>query len=241
MTRGHKRPRAKSVKASFLTLKVGKEAFTDLSPAERGLRRDHAEHVVQVTADGGEVTRFELADPQFVDFDQASGAIAATRHLLDLGHETVWHVAGPPESYAAERRRKSWQQTLEEDGREVPPPLIGDWSSRAGYEYGVQLAGDPEVTAVFAANDQMALGLLRALHEKGRSVPRDVSVVGFDDMDEAAHLWPPLTTVRQSFDEVGKRAVAALLAEITDAGTAGAISVPTEPVVRSSTAAPGPQ
>ncbi|RSM55936.1 LacI family transcriptional regulator [Amycolatopsis sp. WAC 01376] len=177
-------------------------------------------------------------DHPVVDFDQASGAIAATRHLLDLGHETVWHVAGPPESYAAERRRKSWQETLEADGREVPPPLTGDWSSRSGYEHGVRLAGDPAVTAVFVANDQMALGLLRAMHEQGRSVPGDVSVVGFDDMDEAAHFWPPLTTVRQSFDEVGNRAVAALLAEISDGAAAGAISVPTELVVRSSTAPP---
>lgn len=175
-------------------------------------------------------------DHASVDFDQAAGAIAATRHLLDLGHETVWHIAGPPESYAAERRRNSWRATLEEAGCEVPPPLTGDWSPRSGHEHGVRLAGDPAVTAVFAANDQMALGLLRALHEKGRAVPKEVSVVGFDDMDEAAHFWPPLTTVRQSFDEVGRRAVAALLAEITNGGAAVAITVPTELIVRASTA-----
>jgi DNA-binding LacI/PurR family transcriptional regulator len=180
-------------------------------------------------------------DHPVVDFDQAASAIAATRHLLDLGHETVWHIAGPPESFAAERRLKSWQATLEQAGREVPPPLTGDWSSRSGYEHGVRLAGDPTVTAVFAANDQMALGLLRALHEKGRTVPRDVSVVGFDDMDEAAHFWPPLTTIRQNFDEVGARAVATLLTEMTPGGqnSTTAISVPTELVVRASTAPPG--
>lgn len=179
-------------------------------------------------------------DHPVVDFDQAAGATAATRHLLDLGHQTVWHIAGPPESFAAERRLKSWQTTLEQAGREVPPVLIGDWSSRSGYEHGVRLASDPAVTAVFAANDQMALGLLRALHEKGRAVPRDVSVVGFDDMDEAAHFWPPLTTVRQSFDVVGSRAVATLLTEMMPGGPYGAaaISVPTELVIRSSTAPP---
>lgn len=179
-------------------------------------------------------------DHPVVDFDQTAGATAATRHLLDLGHETVWHIAGPPESFAAERRLRSWQATLERAGRAVPPPLVGDWSSRSGYEHGVRLASDPTVTAVFTANDQMTLGLLRALHEKGRTVPRDVSVVGFDDMDEAAHFWPPLTTVRQNFDEVGARAVATLLAEMTPGGqnSTTAISVPTELVVRASTAPP---
>ncbi|CAM3587193.1 LacI family DNA-binding transcriptional regulator [Kibdelosporangium persicum] len=174
-----------------------------------------------------------------VDTDQAEGAASATRHLLDLGHRTVWHIAGPPQSYAAERRRKSWQATLERAGREVPPVLTGDWSAESGYEHGLRLADEATVTAVFAANDQMALGLLRALHEKGRAVPGEVSVVGFDDMDGAAQFWPPLTTVRQSFQAVGRNAVAALLAEITgEAQATEPVSVPTELVVRSSTAPP---
>ena len=178
-------------------------------------------------------------DYPVVDTDQAEGAALATRHLLDLGHRTVWHIAGPPQSYSAERRQKSWRATLERYGREVPPVLTGDWSSRSGYDHGLRLAVDPAVTAVFAANDQMALGLLRALHETGRAVPAEVSVVGFDDMDEAADFWPPLTTVRQSFEEVGRRAVAALLVEITATGrAAAAVIVPTELIVRSSTASP---
>ncbi|WP_091287794.1 LacI family DNA-binding transcriptional regulator [Amycolatopsis xylanica] len=173
-------------------------------------------------------------DLPVVDFDQAAGAAAATQHLLDLGHRTVWHIAGPPQSYAAERRRDSWQATLSRAGREVPPVVTGDWSAASGYAHGLRL--DASATAVFAANDQMALGLLRALHELGRTVPGDVSVVGFDDMDEAAHFWPPLTTVRQSFGEVGRQAVGALLAEITGGrGEPVSIMVPTELVVRSST------
>jgi DNA-binding LacI/PurR family transcriptional regulator len=176
-------------------------------------------------------------DLPVVDFDQATGAASATRHLLDLGHRTVWHIAGPPESYAAERRRDSWRAMLERADREVPPALTGDWSPGSGYQHGLQLAADPSVTAVFVANDQMALGLLRALHEHGRSVPGEVSVVGFDDMAEAAYFWPPLTTVRQSFDEVGKHTVVALLAEIAAGRPPGsvAITVPTELVIRSST------
>jgi DNA-binding LacI/PurR family transcriptional regulator len=179
------------------------------------------------------------SDYTMVDTDQAEGAELATTHLLELGHRTVWHLSGPPHSYAAERREKSWRATLRRQGREVPPVAVGDWSAGSGYTQGVKLCGDPAVTAVFAANDQMALGLLRALHELGRTVPGDVSVVGFDDMAEAAHFWPPLTTVRQSFADVGRRAVDALLTEITSGDRAAiSVKVPTTLVHRSSTAPP---
>src|SRR6266545_4770456 len=178
-------------------------------------------------------------DYPIVDTDQAQGARLATEHLLDLGHETVWHLAGPPSSFSAARRRRSWQETLTDRGRAVPPVLVGDWSAGSGYDAGRKLAADDEVTAVFAANDEMALGLLRALHERGRPVPGDVSVVGFDDMEAAAQFWPPLTTVRQSFGEVGRRSVDALISEIL----AGEhrhqpVSVATELVIRDSTAPP---
>jgi DNA-binding LacI/PurR family transcriptional regulator len=178
-------------------------------------------------------------DYPIVDTDQAQGARLATEHLLDLGHRTVWHLSGPEWSFAAGRRERSWRQTLIDRGHEVPPVLVGDWSPGSGYDAGLRLADDPEVTAVFAANDQMALGLLRALHERGRAVPGDISVVGFDDMEEAAHFWPPLTTVRQSFAEVGRRSVDALIGEI-QAGEHHhqPVSVATELMVRASTAPP---
>src|SRR6266540_4109727 len=174
-----------------------------------------------------------------LDATQGQGARLATEHLLDLGHETVWHLGGPLSSFAASRRRRSWRQTLTDRGRAVLPVLVGDWSPGSGYDAGRRLAADADVTAVFAANDQMALGLVRALHEAGRTVPDDVSVVGFDDMEEAAYFWPPLTTVRQSFAEVGRRSVDALISEIR----AGEhhhqpVSVATELVIRDSTAPP---
>ncbi|MGW7680641.1 LacI family DNA-binding transcriptional regulator [Kribbella sp. NPDC054772] len=174
-----------------------------------------------------------------VDADQNQGARLATEHLLALGHETVWHLGGPRTSFAAERRRQAWEETLLEHSRHVPPVLHGDWSSTSGYEVGCQLAANANVTAVFVANDQMALGLLRALHECGRAVPDEVSVVGFDDMEEAAHFWPPLTTVRQTFAEIGHRSVDTLIAEIrTDEPPPAPIAVPTELVIRLSTAPP---
>jgi DNA-binding LacI/PurR family transcriptional regulator len=177
-------------------------------------------------------------DHPVIDTDQTQGARLATEHLLELGHKTVWHVGGPPSSFAADQRRRSWEQTLRDHGCDVPPLLIGDWSSDCGYDAGCRLAANPEVTAIFVANDQMALGVLRALHEHGRAVPGDVSVVGFDDMEEAAQFWPPLTTVRQTFTDIGQRSVDTLLAEIHATGHHAPYAVPTELVIRHSTAPP---
>jgi DNA-binding LacI/PurR family transcriptional regulator len=171
-----------------------------------------------------------------VDTDQAQGARLATEHLLDLGHRTVWHISGPASSYSAERRCESWRRTLRAYGRAEPPVIEGDWSTDAGYRSGLALAGNPEVTAVFAANDQMALGVLRALHECGRSVPGQISVVGFDDMQESSSFWPPLTTVHQEFDDVGRHSVDLLLQAINHrTREAASLLVPTRLVVRAST------
>jgi len=146
-----------------------------------------------------------------VGVDQVAGARMATQHLLDLGHRTVWHVAGPPDWFEAAGRQAGWRQVLEEAGADVPPALPGDWTARSGYEAGRLLARIPEVTAVFTANDPAALGLLCALAEAGLRVPEDLSIVGFDDVPESAYFTPPLTTVRQDFAEVGRRGVSQLL------------------------------
>ncbi|MBB0246784.1 LacI family transcriptional regulator, partial [Streptomyces alkaliphilus] len=128
---------------------------------------------------------------------------------------------------------------LEEAGAEVPPVAPADWSAAAGYRTGQLLARMPEVTAVFAANDHLALGLLRAMHERGRSVPGDVSVVGFDDVPEAAYYTPPLTTVRADFDEVATETLQLLLKRVTDGDTGPARRILTPTLVeRVSVAAP---
>jgi DNA-binding LacI/PurR family transcriptional regulator len=181
------------------------------------------------------------ADVDVVTVDQFAGAAAATTHLLELGHQTVWHVAGPLDWSEARQRKAGWQATLEAAGVEVPPPLTGDWSARSGLEAGRVLVRMADVTAVFAANDSMALGLLRAFAEHGRQVPDDVSVVGFDDIPEAAYLAPPLTTVRQNFGEVGRRSLALLLDQIDNGGRPRdrqRLIVPSVLVVRDSTSSP---
>lgn len=169
--------------------------------------------------------------------DQRAGAAAATRHLLELGHKTVWHLAGPADWQEAEERVVGWRSALEAAEAPVPEVVRGDWTPRSGYELGEFLVGVPKLTAVFAANDQMALGLLRRLHEVGREVPQDISVVGFDDIPEAAYFTPPLTTVRQDFSALGSRCVHVLLARIEGDATPTRAVVPPELVVRNSSGA----
>lgn len=175
-----------------------------------------------------------------VAVDQFGGAAGATRHLLDLGHRTVWHVAGPEDWLEAEQRVDGWRSALAAAGVPAPPLLRGDWSARSGYELGERIVEAADVTAVFVANDQMALGLLRRLHEAGRATPGQISIVGFDDIPEAAYFTPPLTTVRQDFAELGRRCLHVLLGQIRNGRRAWErVVVPTELVVRRSTAARG--
>jgi DNA-binding LacI/PurR family transcriptional regulator len=176
-----------------------------------------------------------------VGVDQHAGAELATAHLVELGHRDVVHLAGPPDWTEARARLAGWSTAMYAAGLSTSEHLVGDWTARSGYEAGQRIAARPDVTAVFAANDQMALGLLRALAEAGRSVPREVSVVGFDDIPEAAYLIPPLTTVRQDFSAVGQRAIKILQSAIAgaDPATVGTDRlIRPELVVRASTAAP---
>ncbi len=114
----------------------------------------------------------------------------------------------------ARQRANGWRRAHEERGLLPGPELEGDWSSESGHRAGCRIAQDPDVTAVFASNDFMALGVLHALHERGRRVPEEVSVVGFDDVPQAAYYWPALTTVAQDFPELGRRALSVALAAV---------------------------
>ena len=179
------------------------------------------------------------SDISVVGVDEAEGARLATQHLLDLGHATVWHVAGPAGRVGPDERLRAWRRTLQEAKLEPPPILRGEWSVKSGFDGGVRLGADPEVTAIFAASDQVALGVLTGLRATGRRVPEDVSVVGFDDVPDAAYFYPPLTTVRQDFRELGRRSVAVLLEGVAGNTQLRAPTIlPVELVVRKSTAAP---
>jgi DNA-binding LacI/PurR family transcriptional regulator len=195
---------------------------------------DLPDDVPLVAVEGGRADSVPL-----VAVDQFLGAASATTHLLELGHRTVWHIAGPPDWIEAQKRIEGWRSTLLAAGAAIPPLLAGDWSPRSGYELGQRLADEPGITAVFAGNDQMALGVIRALHESGREIPGEVSLVGFDDIPEAQYFTPPLTTVRQDFIEMGRSSLRLLLEVMASDGEAHAssqLTVKPELVVRASTA-----
>ena len=172
-----------------------------------------------------------------VGVDQEAGAELGTRHLIELGHQDVLHLAGPTSWTEARARLRGYRNAMYAAGLRPSRHLEGDWSARSGYEAGKRIAARSDVTAVFCANDQMALGLLLSLSEAGRSVPGDISVVGFDDIPEAAYLIPPLTTVRQDFTAVGRRAIEILRAAIAGAPTPDRLIDP-ELVVRASSVPP---
>ncbi|MCD9880817.1 LacI family DNA-binding transcriptional regulator [Streptomyces guryensis] len=169
-------------------------------------------------------------------------ARAATEHLLDLGHATVHHLAGPRRWYATRDRIEGWQAALAARGAHEPPLLNGDWSAASGYAAGRALASDTSVTAVFAAGDEMAIGLIHALREAGRRVPQDISVVGFDGNPVCAYVSPPLTTARQPFEAAAREGIRLLVHTIEqpDTDPPPASDPPVELIVRGSTAPPPP-
>ncbi|WP_340292067.1 LacI family DNA-binding transcriptional regulator, partial [Aquipuribacter hungaricus] len=164
--------------------------------------------------------------------DQAAGARLMTEHLLGLGHRTVHHVAGLVGSPGADERAAGWKDALEAAGRPVPPLLRGSWTAAGGHAAGRRLARDPCVTAVFAADDRTALGVVRALQEAGRRVPEDVSVGGFEDVPEAPFVGPALSSVSLRAPQLGEAGIATLLALVDGGGaTPGARARTTAPLL----------
>jgi DNA-binding LacI/PurR family transcriptional regulator len=177
--------------------------------------------------------------PMSAGIDQVAGGAMATEHLLELGHQHIAHLTGPLDWVEAGQRRAGWQLAHERRRLLPGPELNGDWSARSGYEAGLRIADDPSVTAVFVGNDAMALGLLRAMHQRGRRVPDDISVIGFDDIPDAAYLWPALTTIRQEFGRLGQRAVDLTVRALRGEAAPSADLIAPALVVRESTAPPG--
>ena len=183
------------------------------------------------------VVKAEPEDDFFtVSVDQRAGAALAAQHLIGLGHRHILHFAGPLDWLDARGREREWHAHLERAGLPARPSAVGDWTSNSGYAFGRDVEID--FTAVFAANDRMALGLVHAFHERGIRVPEDVSVVGFDDVPDAQHFLPPLTTVRQDFRALGTLSVTTLLSELEGIEVPRRTLLEPELVVRASTAPP---
>jgi DNA-binding LacI/PurR family transcriptional regulator len=168
--------------------------------------------------------------------DQVTGARHATRHLIELGHTEIMHISGPQDWIEAEARMQGFLRELSDADLRTRAPILGDWTATFGYYAGLELLRYRDFSAVFVGNDQMALGFMHACRESGLSVPDDISIVGFDDIPEAAHFSPPLTTVRQNFTEIGRRAIGLLLGELSGETGMSHEPVQAELIVRQSTA-----
>ncbi len=155
-----------------------------------------------------------LDEERAMSVDQVAGARMATKHLIDLGHTEIMHISGPQDWIEAEARMQGYLDAIDAADLRTRAPILGDWTAHFGYYAGLELLRLRDFTAVFAGNDQMALGFSHACREMGLSIPGDISIVGFDDIPEAAHFYPPLTTIRQNFPEIGRRAVSLLLGEL---------------------------
>ena len=150
---------------------------------------------------------------QITAIDQEKGARLATAHLIDLGHTRIGHIAGPQPSFDATARRQGWRREITDNGLRPGPLTVGDWSAASGHRIGTQLLQRKRLpSAIFAANDLMAIGFIRALHDAGLNVPDQVSVIGFDDIPGADHFLPRLSTIRQDLELLGQQCVEMLLA-----------------------------
>ena len=223
-------------------LSRGVDGIVAIAPqdAARAVIRRIASRVPLIALQGGP----DEADSLSVD--QQDGARAATRHLIELGHRRILHLPGPGGWAEAAERRRGYLAEMAEHGL---PPLLGpaaDWTPGGGHAAGraVLSAGGAglsadDFSAVFSANDEMAIGFVAAAREAGISVPRGLSVVGFDDIPTARYTTPPLTTVRQDFTGIGRQAIARLIDAIDHAEPAEAAPArPFELVVRDSTSRP---
>jgi DNA-binding LacI/PurR family transcriptional regulator len=155
------------------------------------------------------------AGVQITAIDQERGARLATRHLIELGHTRIGHIAGPEPWFDATARLAGWRRELAESGLRPGPQVAGDWTAASGHRIGMQWFRRKRLpSAIFVANDLMALGFIRAMHDAGVRVPQDVSIVGFDDMPGADHFLPGLTTVRQDLDSLGQQCIEMLVAAL---------------------------
>lgn len=186
--------------------------------------------VVLVAADAPVVPGFHS-----LSVDQEAGARMAVAHLLDLGHRSILHVAGPAHWFDARARVRGYRQELLDAGITPREVVAGDWSAESGYAIGRTLKRSSLPDAVFLGNDMMALGFLRAMRERKIAVPRDISVVGFDDVLGSAFFDPPLTTIRQDFARLGQECLAVLGRVLGGSADPDSAPIPPELVCRHST------
>lgn len=177
-------------------------------------------------------------DPQWMTLavDQAMGTELVVDHLVELGHRDILHVSGPLDWLDAHARERAFHARCRALGLNQRPIVVGDWSADFAYDYVRKLKRPPDYTAIFAANDETALGLIHGFADRSIGVPEEISIAGFDDMPLAGHFLPPLTTVRQDFHELGRRVLNMLVAAVEGRDLPADDPVPVELIIRQSTA-----
>ena len=170
-----------------------------------------------------------------INIDNYQGGKIATEHLIELGHSEILHITGPMSGYESQMRRQGYEDVMRTK-KYSADVIEGNWSIEKGYEVGKEIAERRIApTAIFAANDHLALGVIKALDEAGISVPRDISIVGFDDIPEAKFMTPSLSTVRQNFDELGKLSIHKMMGQLKEASKPEAINIDAKLIIRDST------
>ena len=170
-----------------------------------------------------------------VNMDNVYGATLATQYLIDAGHTEILHVTGPENGYEADKRKVGYETTMK-NAKLKPEVIVGDWSIAKGFEAGVEVSKmKKRPTAVFCANDHLALGMIKAFNEAGIDVPGDISIIGFDNIPESSYLIPALTTVGQNFDELGNNAIEKMLLQLRKGSKKEAVMIKPALVLRSST------
>ena len=202
------------------------------------IKREALEMVVKANAGVPIVTidTEDLKDVTSVGIDNIQGAQIATNHLIGLGHKNILHISGPTGSIEARARVEGYKRAMKKAGLK-PLVVTGDWSSSTGFRLGLEVnLQQNKISGIFLANDHLAVGFMHAMRMRGISIPKDLSVVGFDSIPESPYLDPPLTTVEQDFDKLGKTAMEQLFFKL--AGIQATKNSPLLPtlVIRESTA-----
>ena len=213
----------------------------DITPIFQGLLSRHVDGIIWAVPEIGENRKwvnnppsdvevplvYLTMEPQqnipVVSIDNYAGGRMAVTHLLEQGYRNIGHISGPLDWWEARQRMAAWKDVLKDAGIEVKDNqwAEGNWSSASGAQAVEKLFQQyPEIDSIFAANDQMALSVLRAANEKGLRIPDDIGIVGFDNIPESAYFWPSLTTVQQDQYDIARVAVEEMI-KIIESGWQG--------------------
>jgi DNA-binding LacI/PurR family transcriptional regulator len=226
---------------SLLLKELPKFDANDIAPIFQALLSRHVDGIIWAVPEIGENRKwvndppsdvvvplvYLTMEPQknipVVSIDNYNGGQMAVLHLLEQGYRNIGHISGPLDWWEARQRLAAWKDTLKGAGFEVRDNqwAEGNWSSSSGAQALEKIFEQyPELDSIFVANDQMALGVLKAVIDKGLKIPEDIGIVGFDNMPESAYFWPPLTTVQQDQYDIARVAVAEMI-KIIETGWQG--------------------